>query len=382
MSWWILFFVIISRLIAFLVFQTGTVSNDSGLAVIPLGEPAYLDYGIYKTHIYSAWKEIWRPFAFLEQLVLSGSLSLDWLQSQALKPGPLLPSLFRWSDYDSNRKLLSWIYLIGGAALGAGWAVWVGQRGAPRSLQWLLACFPALVYYSFLVSSDLLYAVIIAGWFVTACRTLEREQSKCWWLCSGLTLLALITRPNALTLTPLMVLIAWRSNDVKAKLLWSVFWFIVGLYGILYYTPYYLVHDSNASNTHYWGLYPAEYYTGSWLGFPPWIARPFSWVIFSIAKVLHAVGLRPSYSDLPNLLVVLRALPGLLFLPGLVYGLIRGRSFDRIFVVMFMAPIFVGAAQERYVLAITPLLALWGFQGILWFRNLNFKSLKRFWTKA
>jgi uncharacterized membrane protein len=376
MFWWILFVVVISRSLAFLVFQTGVVSNDSGLAVIPLGEPAYLDYGIYKAHISSAWTEIWRPFAFLEQLVLNGSLSLDWLQSQALKPGPLLPSLLNWSGYDLNRKPLSWIFLFGGAALGAGWAVWVGHRGAPRSLQLLLAGFPALVYYSFLVSTDLLYAVIIAVWFVTACGALEREQSKCWWLCSGLTLLALIARPNALILTPLMVLVAWKSNDVKAKIVWSIFWIAVGLYGVLYYIPYYLVHDFNASNTHYWGLYPADYYNGSWLGLQPWIGRPISWLIFSISKVLYAIGLRPSYSNLPNLLVALRALPGLLFLPGLVYGLVRGRSFDRIFVVMFMAPVFVGAAQERYILAITPILALWGFQGILWFRDFNSKSPK------
>jgi Gpi18-like mannosyltransferase len=187
------------------------------------------------------------------------------------------------------------------------------------------------------------------------------------------TLLALITRPNAIVLTPLMVIVAWKSNQVEAKLRWVAFWFFVGLYGFLYYLPYYFVHETNASNTHYWGLYPSDYYTGIWLGLPQWVGQPTSWLIFLVSKLLYAVGLRPSYSDLPGSLVVLRALPGLLFLPGLVYGLIKGRSFDRVFVVVFLIPVFVGAAQERYLLAITPLLSLWGFQAMIWLWNANMK---------
>jgi hypothetical protein len=191
-----------------------------------------------------------------------------------------------------------------------------------------------------------------------------------------MTLLALITRPNALVLTPLMVFVAWKSNQVKAKLRWAAFWIVLGLYGLLYYLPYYLVHDSNASNTHYWGLYPSEYYTGIWLGWPQWVGQPTSWLIFLVSKLLYAVGLRPSYSNMSSSLVVLRALPGLLFLPGLVYGLLSGRSFDRVFVVMFLTPVFVGAAQERYLLAITPLLSLWGFQAVIWLWNFRIKTRK------
>ena len=376
MFWRLLLFLILSRVVAFLILQTGRVSNDSGIAVIPLGDPAYLDYRIYQAHLGSAWTEIFRPLIFLEKFCSNSSSSFGWLQSQTLKPGPLLPSLLEWSGYDRSRELLSWLYLFGGTALGACWAIWAGYRGASRALQLLLACFPALVYYSFLVSTDLLYAVIIAAWFFSASAIMERGQSNYWWLCSAMTLLALITRPNALILTPLMVLVAYRSNALKAKLSWSIFWLAIGIYGFVYYLPYYWVHATNANNTDYWGLYPSEYYSGLWLGWPLWIGQPISWLIFAFSKLLYAVGLRPSYSDMATPLVVLRALPGLLFLPGLAYGLKRGRSFDKIFVTIFLIPVFVGAAQERYLLAITPLLALWGFQAIDWMLNPNIKPAR------
>jgi len=44
----------------------------------------------------------------------------------------------------------------------------------------------------------------------------------------------------------------------------------------------------------------------------------------------------------------------------LVYGLWRGAALDRVFVFFFVLPAYVGAAQERYLLPITPLLVVWG----------------------
>jgi hypothetical protein len=75
---------------------------------------------------------------------------------------------------------------------------------------------------------------------------------------------------------------------------------------------------------------------------------------------MHAVGLRPSYASVDTWLVIARALPGLLFLPGLVYLFFAAQWFERCFVLLFMVPIFIGASQERYLLALTPILLLWG----------------------
>ena len=93
---------------------------------------------------------------------------------------------------------------------------------------------------------------------------------------------------------------------------------------------------------------------------PAWISQPLSWLLFAISKLMHAVGLRPSYASVDAWLVVARALPGLLFMPGLIYLFFAAEKFERWFVFCFMLPIFIGASQERYLLALTPILLLWG----------------------
>jgi hypothetical protein len=159
-----------------------------------------------------------------------------------------------------------------------------------------------------------------------------------------------------------MSVLAWQGRSFLAWLLWSVVWAFLGVYMLIYYLPYYWVHDVNAGATHYWSILPSDYYRGLWPEWPTWLSQPLSWLLFAIAKLLHAVGLRPSYANLDHWLVFLRALPGLLFLPGLLYGLWTARWFDRWFIALFILPVFVGAAQERYLLAISPLLVFWGVQ--------------------
>ena len=129
---------------------------------------------------------------------------------------------------------------------------------------------------------------------------------------------------------------------------------------LIYYLPYYWVHDGNAGATHYWGFLPSEYYKGLWAGAPAWISQPLSWLLFAVSKLMHAVGLRPSYASVDTWLVVVRALPGLVFLPGLIYLFFTAERFERWFVFFFMLPVFVGASQERYLLALTLILLLWG----------------------
>ncbi len=157
-------------------------------------------------------------------------------------------------------------------------------------------------------------------------------------------------------------------------LLLSLLWALLGVYMLIYYLPYYWVHDVNAGATHYWGILPSDFYSGLWHEWPIWLSQPLSWFLFAVAKLMHAVGLRPSYANLDYWLVMLRSLPGLLFLPGLLYGLWTAHRFEKWFVVLFMLPVFVGATQERYLLAISPLLVLWGVQA--WERSVRWVFLK------
>lgn len=351
--------IIISRICAILIFQVDNIYNDSGMPIKLGGEPAFLDYLIYKNSVSNAWSEITRPLKFFNLLLHDWRYAFAWLKVQPLQPGPIYPMLIGLSGFVESRNLLTLIYQIAGALLGWHWAKCLSDRGVTFWLQIVCACFPALVYYSFLVSTDLLYACLIALWLVCARAVLE---NKAWAFsaCGVAMLILLLTRPNSLALIPMMSLLAWRVKSLKTWLLWSLFWVLVGIYMLIYYMPYYWVHDSNAGATHYWGFLPSEYYKGLWTEVPDWISQPLSWLLFAISKLMHAVGLRPSYASLDTWLVVIRALPGLVFLPGLIYLFLVGQWFEKWFVFFFMLPVFIGASQERYLLALTPILLLWG----------------------
>ena len=351
--------LIVSRVCAFLIFESLNIINDSGVPIKFGGEPAFLDYAIYTNHLSTAWTEINRPLKFLFFLIDDWYGALTWLQAQPLKPGPIFPTLIGLAGYEENRYLLSWTYQIAGALLGWHWCKWISERGEALWLQIVSGCFPALVYYSFLVSTDLLYACLIALWLGGA-RAVIKNKTGAWSGTVVAMFLLLLARPNSLALLPMMSLLAWKVKCLRGWLLWSVFWGLVGAYMLIYYLPYYWVHDDNAGATHYWGSLPSEYYKGLWSEIPAWISQPLSWLLFAISKLMHAVGLRPSYASVETWLLIVRALPGLLFLPGLIYLLFAGHWFERWFVFFFMLPVFIGASQERYILALTPILLLWG----------------------
>lgn len=214
--------IIISRLYAYLFFENLNIYNDSGVSIRLAGTPAFLDYVIYKNHISTAWSEITRPLNFFAFLIEDWRGAIDWLRSQSLKPGPLFPMMLGLSGYEEGRCLLSFVYQIAGAVLGWHWAKQLRERGEALWLQVLSACFPALVYYAFLVSTDLLYACLIAIWLIGARAVLVGKTLSYSWT-SAAMLLLLLTRPNSLALLPLMSLLALRGKNFRAWLSWSFF---------------------------------------------------------------------------------------------------------------------------------------------------------------
>jgi hypothetical protein len=355
--------VLLSRIVAFWVFDQWDVVNDSGVAIKPLGEPAYLDYSTYKMHIDSAWHEMLRPLLFFQHAFSDGAEAWAWLHGQSLKPGPIFPGLLNLWGYERIRAPLSLAYLLTGCGLGWLWAMFLAWRGMGYWVQALAACFPALVYYSFLVSTDLLYAVLMAVFYASAWSVLLRKQGA-WMWCMVTMAVALLSRPNALAMVPVLFVVLAAESTLRwwTKSLWMLIWGFISAYMLIYYLPYFWVHESNSVGTNYWGIYPDQFHEGLLIGWPQWLNQSVSLLLLAISKLIYSVGLRPSYAEISSWLVVARASPGLLFLPGLFYGLWRGQWFDRVFVFFFLLPVYVGAAQERYLLAITPLLLLWGIQ--------------------
>ncbi len=358
---WILLVVLVSRLFAVAFLGAVEIRNDSGIPVRLAGDPAYLDYGLYLLASGSPFAELGRPLTFVSLMIADQGNALSWLSAQQIKPGPILPMLIGAFDYQQNRSWLAEGYLIAGGILGLVWAWGLAQRGVGVIGQLIAALFPSLIYYSFLVSTDLLYAVVLAALFL-GCALALNKGGRYYWIVVVTMLLALATRPNALALIAVIALIPLFRKETNAfRVIWVAAWGLVGLYAFVYYLPYYFVHDSNADRTHYWGIYPSEYYSGLFHDLPTWLDKTLSVGLLAVSKVLHAAGIRPSYAGLDLWLVIARAIPGLLFLPGMIYGLAKASRFERVFMLCFLAPVFVGAAQERYLLPLTPLLMFWAF---------------------
>jgi hypothetical protein len=356
--------VLLSRLAAGWVFGNWNVVNDSGVAVKPLGPPAHHDFAVYVTHAATAWDGLGMPLELLAQWWSHGwGPALVWLQELPLKPGPVYPALIQILGYAQHQGLMGSVYMVLGAVLGWAWAWWARAQGAGLWVQLVLAGFPALVYYAFVVSTDLLFAVIVACFYGALLLAVSGSRSALWWAMLVLVL-AVWTRPVALSMMPLVLWAIASQKDLTpvVRLVLVAAWGVLALYMGVYYLPYFWLHETNGLGTHYWGIYPQEYRQGVFDQLPDIINLPVSWLLLAGAKVLHSVGLRPSYADLGWGLTLARALPGLLFLPGLVYGLFYGKRFDRIFLLFFLPPVYVAAAQERYLLPITPLLVWWGAQ--------------------
>ena len=363
--------IILSRLLAFGVLEQWDIVNDSGLPVKPLGQPAYLDYTTYLANTNSAWHEIYRPIRFVQLAWLDQTEGLVWLQSQHAKPGPIFLNLLAITGYDT----LGWIYIFIGGVLGFSWARFFERRNLGLWAQALACCFPALIYYSFLVSTDLLYAFLVAIFYATSWSALFNKK----WaiICSTLILLTLLLiRPNALSLIPILLIVIFKNNQIHSifKFIFIISIILLGIYMLLYYLPYFWEHESNSANTAYWGYYSKEFHEGIFTWLPDWCNNIFSLLVLALSKIIYSVGLRPSYSDVSLWLVLARAAPAVLLLPGLILAIFHAHWFERVFIFFFMIPVYVGASQERYLLAITPLLLFWGIQ---FYKNIYYKFFIR-----
>ena len=226
----LLIVMLLSRITAFWIFDQWDVVNDSGVAIKPLGEPAYLDYSAYRMHTDSAWHGIFMPFLFIQRALSNVAAAWSWLHEQSLKPGPIFPALLDLWSYERIHAPLAWAYLLFGGALGWLWARFLAWREMGFWAQALVACFPALVYYSFLVSTDLLYAVLMALFYAAAWAVLLQKQ-RAWIWCMLTLVVALLSRPNALAMIPVLFIVLAAESTLK----WStkgVLILIWGLFGV------------------------------------------------------------------------------------------------------------------------------------------------------
>jgi hypothetical protein len=355
------------RILIVVLLHSFDIQNDSGIPIKFVGQPAYLDYQIYLPHIHNAWSNIGLPIQFFADCLLSPHDAWEWVKLQSFKPGPLFISILDFSGYENSRYVLSFIYIFVGLFVGLCWAFFLYCRQVGLLGQLLVACYPALIYFSILVSTDLIYAFFVSIFYVlTLCSMYVNLSKRMPFIISSILCLfvSMLIRPNALALIPVVLYVIFEQPNLRTslKFFMGFILFAMGVYMLIYYLPYFWLHEANSAKTDYWGILPSNYFSGVFSFFPDFLNRILSVIFLGISKILYSVGIRPSYALATNWLVLIRGLPGLILLPGLIYLFWRGERIDKLFVFFFLLPVYIGAAQERYLLAITPLLIIYGFK--------------------
>jgi hypothetical protein len=363
---WVVLSIFLVWLAALFLLELFSVINDSGVRVRFASGPAFLDFGLYSSFNFDRISALWRPFEFTRIFWVEGiAAALSWLKLMPIVPGPVYPALIHLFGFQENPASLSGVYIALGAVLGVSWASWAKTRSPLWLVQVVLGAFPFLIYYSVLVSADLLFAIWVWIFFLLISRCDSSDRAP-FHLFSLVIILAILTRPTGLIFVgiaglALALKLPVQTLKTASGRFFVVFLIFASLWGLVYYAPYFLVHDANGAKTHYFGLLPDAYKAGLFSALPDFIDTVFSYTLLFGAKVLHAVGLRPSYAAIDPVFTLARSLPGIFFLPGLLLVIVRGSALERVFIVCFMLPVFVAASQERYILGIMPILFYWGW---------------------
>jgi hypothetical protein len=349
----IIFFSAAFHLVFIFLLLSLSITNDSGVRVYPLGEPAYLDYNYYKNFTQNFSKGLLQPFDIF-----------NWSVWQSY-PGPILPLLLDLSQYEIRREPLALVYTFIGWSLSSIWGLYLAKRGAPLYIQIFVAGFPLLLYYTHIVSTDLLFAAITFA-FYSAYHERCKDGRRTLVLLMFIAILAALVRPNGVVYFPLILIwLIYQPMKTYLRLVVVLMLIVFSVYFGLFYLPYYLEHQLNSSVTDYWGYLPEEYSNGLFTNIPSEISKVFSLTLLFLSKLLYSFGIRPSYAGLNEWLILARALPGVLVLAGVVLWMFRANLREQLFLLIFLAPVFLGASQERYTLGIVPFAIFWLWQGAL-----------------
>lgn len=351
-----------SRIAIFFGSMVVPIPNESGLPISSLTANTALDLAYYQW----AREMYFGNTQFVIDAYARFFTGND--TSQFFLPGPLYPILLHIFDYGPGNALpLSTIYLLLSVGLVIGWLWWLRRNGVGRFWLYIFAVLPTPYWFMLNVSTDLLFAGILGAfwlfWFHAKIPDVQRMTSV-----AVVVIIAALLRPNALSLLLFLSVdvLIWEvylkeSGQARRRgLLFATLIAILLIIFSVFYMPYFYWVVAGSARVGYYGWLPEQYLSGLWPDLPMALNRGLSLLALLAAKVLYLTGLRPSFADTATPLVILRMLPGIITLPGLLWLLFRANWRVRIFVVFFLAPILSGVSQDRYALPIQPVLFFFG----------------------
>ena len=362
---WVISIAVAFRVAVFVGAMFWPLPNEGVGLVSPLISQTYADF-----HFYVESLKIYRETSFGDLLGEFVRFYNKPFENQVghVIAGPVFPALMAVFDYKPGNTIpLATFYLVLECVWCAVWVRWFYKSGLNTFWLFVLALLPNPVWFMLIISPDLVFATLVGLFFVSYFSPSPTRVSAITWV--ACLLLMLLTRPNGYSLLLFVVLDqGWRcfrqSRAGSAPFYGAVA--LTVLFG-LYLYPYFITELRKTAGTHVFFTIPIGTYLAGLFGIlPRWLDIFLSLLSLAGAKVMYFVGLRPSYGGTPDLLVLMRALPGVVLLPGLVWGLIAVDWRKRVFLLFFFLPIFLGPTQDRYNLPVFPLLFGYGVLTYLW----------------
>jgi hypothetical protein len=350
------------RIAVFLYALIFPILNEAGQPVSGLIVQQGIDFSFY---VDSAEKLFSAPLSQIAEKFVAFYKAPFSRHIEILIAAPIVPALILGFDYQQGNTLpLALFYLGLGIALLALWLFWLRRMGLSQPMLLLFAILPNPLWFTLNISSDLPFAGLVAIFYLAYFS--GKGEARFWALWGTALLLLALTRPNGISLLLFVllhqILCAYRDRSVNIPAIACLggITLVAGIYVLPYFSA--VLHGMPREHIAYsYFGYPTQAYIGGIFElFPEWLDRPLSWLALVGAKLLYFVGLRPSYGNVEWWIVGLRGGAGLILLPGLIWVAIRGDTKHRLLIGLFLLPFLFGPSQDRYNLAIQPLLFYFG----------------------
>lgn len=360
---------IAARVVVFVLAYYAPFTNELGMSVSPSAVQPWIEFEFYKKSLV-----LYRDSSLGELIGLFTQFYQAPLREQVghIIGGPVFPFFIAIFDYrEGNTLPLATFFLVLSIVHVGGWLAWGARRGFGFLPLLGLALLPNPFWFMLNVTTDLLFAVLVMGFYFAYQKQKWQASDVLIW--TTILILAVLTRPNgaALLLFVFLDFVLLRTGrSPQSRLLVLVATGIIGLTASAYLYPYFITEMVLVQSFPFFGITVSEYLGGLFASLPNLIDRGLSVLSLLGAKLLYFVGLRPSHAGIPLGWLVLRAAAGIIALPGLFRILWSGSGRDRLFLLVFMLPIFLGPTQDRYNLPVLPLLFFHGylFYAFLWAR--------------
>jgi hypothetical protein len=353
--------MIVARFAIYFGSMIWPIPNENLAPVSPLNGQGYFDFLFYLESL-----EQYRSVPLYEILGKFVAFYQRPFQEQFghIIAGPVFPAIIELFDYRPGNSLPLSLGFLGLDCLWAGlWIKWGADRGIPPLGLIAFALAPNPIWFMLVLSPDLVFAALVGFFYLIYFRKNQTPWSTTLWV--GLLILILMTRPNGYSILLFVFLnFLWSNYQNGGFKYWRlIFLSALTILFTLYLYPYFVTEMRKSAVDHiFFGYKTSEYVAGIYPVLPEWLNLACSWGSLVIVKVLNFVGLRPSYGATPGFLVILRALPGILLLPGFIWCIFFAGSRHRMFILLFFLPIFLGPSQDRYNLPVYPLLFFFGIQ--------------------